>query len=99
EGAVLGRWQRDAHGPDDLPGAPDGLPVTGEVVGQRDLALTLGGGEDEGGLQGEQDRGGVADGRGGAQVAAEGRAVADEARGELREELLEQGHPPGQAAL
>ena len=95
----VGQGQRDADRPDELVRPADGLAVAGEVVAQRDLALTLGRREDDAGVEGEESGRGVADRRTGAEVAADGRAVADQPRGELREHLREQRDAAGEEAL
>ena len=59
----------------------------------------VGRGEDDARLQGEQDRRRVTDRRAGAEVAAEGGAVADQPRGELREQRGQQRQAPVQPAL
>ena len=99
ERADRGDRQRDADRLDQLIRALDGLPVTGEVIGQPDLALALARGQDQGGVQREQRGRGVADRRGGAEVAAERGPVADQPGRELREHLVEQRHPAGQPGL
>ena len=84
---------------DQLVGGADALPVAGEVVGQRHDPLAAHRGQHQLRLQREQGRRGVADRRAGAEVAAEGRAVADQPRGELREQLGQQRHLAVQPAL
>jgi hypothetical protein len=61
EGREVGQGQRDADGPDEFVRPADGLPVAGEVVAQRDLPLAIGRGEDDGGVECEESRRGVAD--------------------------------------
>ena len=99
EGRDRRQRQRDAHRADQLAGTAHALPVAGEVVGQRDLALAVGVGEHHRRLQREQHRRAVTDGRAGAQVAAEGRTVADEPGGELREQLRQQRDVAVEAAF
>ncbi len=94
-----GQGQRDAHRLDQLVGAAHALPVAGEVVGQGDLALAVDAGQHQARLQGEQRGRRVADRRAGAEVAAERGAVADQPRGELREQLGQQRHAAVETAL
>ena len=61
-------------------GRPGKIAVvpTKPLTNQRDLALARGAGQHQRGVQGEQDRRGIADRRGGAEVAAERGSVADQ---------------------
>ena len=99
EGDRRGQRQRDAHRPDQLGRLLHGLPVAGEVVGQCDLAFAARPGQHDRRLQGQQRGRGVPDGGGGAQVAAQGGAVADQPGRELRPELVQQRDPPVQQPL
>src|SRR4029077_12740104 len=99
EGDRRGQRQRDAHRPDRLGRLLHGLPVAGEVVGQWDLAFATRPGQHDRRLQGQQRGRGVPDGGGGAQVAAQRGAVADQPGRELRPELVEQRDPPVQQPL
>ena len=79
---------------DQLARLAHGLPVAGEVVGQRHVPVAVGRGQHDVGLERQQRGRRVADRRAGAEVAADGRAVADQPGGELREHLVEQRHRP-----
>ncbi len=92
EAGRRGEGQRDPDRPDQLVGLLDGGPVAGEVVRQGDLPLASGRGEHEARVERQQRRCGVADGGGRAEVAPEGGAVADQPRGELREDLRQERH-------
>ncbi len=96
---MVGERQRDAQGADDFVRTAHTFAVAGVVLGERDLTFLALGGEHHGGVEREEHRGGVADGRARAQVPAERGRVADQAGRELREELIEQGHPASQASF
>ena len=102
-GDLVERRQRGAagaasgHRPDQLAGRSTVCAVAGEVVGQRHLALTLGGGQHEHRVEREQRGREVADRRRRAEVATDRGAVADQPRRELRPHLVEQRHRAVQA--
>ena len=96
EGGHRGRRHRDAHRPDQLGRLLHTLPVASEVVGQRDLAFAARPCQHDRCLQGQQRGRGVPDGGGGAEVAAQRGAVADQPGRELRPELIQQRDPPVQ---
>ena len=95
----LAERERDPDRADELAGTAHGLPVAGEVPGQRDHPVALGRGQDDLGVEGQQDGCRVTDGGGGGEVAAQRRAVADEARGELRKHAVQQRDPAVQGTL
>jgi hypothetical protein len=99
EAGEPGERQREPHARDQLVRAQRGLAVAGEVVGQRYDPLPLGRHQDDGRVEREQRGREVADRRRGAEVAADGGAVADEPRRELREHRIQQRHRAVQPAL
>ncbi len=80
-------------------GLAHALAVAGVVLRQRHLALSLCGGQHNPGIQRQEHGRGIADGRAGGEVTAEGRRVADQARGELREQVAQQRDPALEGAL
>ncbi len=99
EGDGRGERQRDPDGPDELAGLHERLPVAGEVLSQRYLAVATGAGQHQRGLQRQQRGRGVADGGCRADVATDGGAVADQPGGELRPHLVQQRDAPCQQPL
>ena len=99
ESGEVGERQRDADRADELVRTAHGLPIPGEVLAQRDLTFAVGRREDDDGVQGEENGRGVTDRRARAEVAADRRAVPDQPRGELGEQLREQRDAAGQEAL
>ncbi len=73
-----GEWQGDPNLADEFVRTAEGLAVAGEVVRQRHDPLATGAGQHEAGFERQQRCRGVADGRRGAEVAAESGTTSDE---------------------
>ena len=83
----------------DLAGLEHRLAVGREKFAERHRALTLRGDEHDAGIERQQHRGAVADGRGRHEVAAERGAVANLAGGEDAQHLRDGGILPAQRLL
>src|SRR5690606_26970294 len=99
EGGHLRERQRDAHGANQLIRTAHRLAVAGEVVGQVDFALAVDGCQHQARTESEQRGRAVADGRAGSEVATERGAVADQARGELGDQLRQQRYVCAETSL
>ena len=89
--AHSGEIAGDVDGDEEFVFLEDGGAVAGEEFVEGDGSLFLWALQSDGGVEGEEDRRGVADGGGGDEVAAEGGAVPDLAGGEEAQHFAEGG--------
>ena len=89
--AHSGEIAGDVDGDEEFVFLEDGGAVAGEEFVEGDGSLFLWALQGDGGVEGEQDRRGVADGGGGDEVATEGGAVSDLAGGEEAQHFAESG--------